>query len=132
MSTKSIRLSQELFDNASRAGRLHHRSATGQVEYWAELGRSVERFLDLGDVLKITSGAARLVVKARSSRSVRADDVLADIEAMRETGGLRDAVCGAAVRYQASVKQPGYLERLGGDGKKVVGRFVDGEFVEGV
>ncbi len=132
MPTKSIRLSQELFDHASRAGRLHHRSATGQVEYWAELGRSVERFLDPVDVLKLTSGAAKLVVKARSSRSVPADEVLADLEALRESGELRDAVCGASVRYQASVKHRGYLERLGSNGKKVVGRFVDGEFVEGL
>ena len=131
MSSKSIRLSEALFKTASRAGQLHHRSATGQLEYWAELGRSVERFLDPVDVLKLTSGAAELVVKAMSSRLVSTDEAYTDIEEIRAAGTLRSTVSSDAVSSQASAKHPGYHEKLMAAGSKRVGRFEDGKFVEG-
>jgi len=132
MPTKPIRVSQELFEQATRAGRLHHRSATRQLEYWADLGRGVERHIDPVDVLRVTSGAAKIVVKALASRPVRTAEVLGGLNALREAGALSGAVSGAPIRYAASATHPGYLERVGRDGRAVVGRFVDGEFVPGL
>ena len=39
---KSIKLSGELVEEASRTARLFHRSLTGQIEHWATIGRAVE------------------------------------------------------------------------------------------
>lgn len=40
---KSVRLSDELVNNASQEGRFLKRSAAGQIEYWAEIGKLVEQ-----------------------------------------------------------------------------------------
>ncbi len=40
---KSVRLSDELVNTASQEGRFLKRSAAGQIEYWAEIGKLVEQ-----------------------------------------------------------------------------------------
>lgn len=133
MITKPVRLSKVLFDEAGRSGRLYHRSAAGQLEYWAELGRSVECFLGPVDLLKVASGMAELVVQARASQPVLSTQVLNDLYQAQQQGSLAEMVAeGGGPRYQASAQHQGYLEQLSEDGQRRLGRFVDGEFVEGL
>ena len=40
---KSVRLSDELVNTASQEGKFLKRSAAGQIEYWAEIGKLVEQ-----------------------------------------------------------------------------------------
>jgi len=40
---KSVRLSDELVNTASLEGKFLKRSAAGQIEYWAEIGKMVEQ-----------------------------------------------------------------------------------------
>ena len=126
-------VAESVFRIANAAGKVHHRSATGQLEYWADLGRKVESFLGPIDILKLMSGNAELVVRARESIAVRSEDVFADVEAMRAAGTLAAAVAPTArFRYQASEQYPGYLEQIDEVGEKLTGRFQDGAFVEGL
>lgn len=43
--SKSIRVSDELLDEAKERGTLYHRSPPQQIEYWAKLGRVMESTL---------------------------------------------------------------------------------------
>lgn len=43
--SKSIRLSDELFERAKESGSLFHRSPPQQVEHWAQIGRVMESAL---------------------------------------------------------------------------------------
>ena len=40
--SRSLRLSDALFDSATTAGKLLSRSAAQQVEHWARLGKAIE------------------------------------------------------------------------------------------
>lgn len=46
MST-AIRISQRLADEARKYSAIEHRSLTGQIEYWAMLGKNMEENPDL-------------------------------------------------------------------------------------
>ncbi len=46
MST-AIRISQKLADEARKYSSIEHRSLTGQIEYWAMLGKNMEENPDL-------------------------------------------------------------------------------------
>lgn len=39
---QSVRLSDELVEQARNEGKAHHRSINGQIEYWVSLGRMLE------------------------------------------------------------------------------------------
>ena len=133
MPTKPIRVDATVFGRARAAAKVHHRSTTGQLEYWADLGRRVEAHLGPMDVLHLMSGSAKLQVIARESTPVTTDAVVARIDAMREAGALHAVVApDARFRYQASSAHPGYLERIDSDGNKEIGRFYDGDFVQGL
>ena len=42
-----LRLSSELIAAAERSGAVYKRSVPKQIEYWAELGRSIERVVSM-------------------------------------------------------------------------------------
>jgi hypothetical protein len=57
--SKSIRLSDELFEQASRMAQLQHRSPPQQLEHWAQIGRIMEPALSYGTQIRIKSSASR-------------------------------------------------------------------------
>ncbi len=62
-SSAPLRLDAELIRAASAAARLQRRSVPRQIEYWAELGRAVEKRVAMEDLLALREGLARLVVE---------------------------------------------------------------------
>ncbi len=121
-----LRLDRELVSSAAEAAQRQKRSVPRQIEYWAELGRSVERLIDLETLAAVEQGLARLVVEMAPSEPVASDEVFADLASARREGALR--VAEGRVRYQAS-QRPGLLEQVQPDGKRIVGRFSLGQFV---
>jgi hypothetical protein len=61
--------------------------------------------------------------------SIDPAEVFAALEHQRLSGQLSTSVSQAAVRYQASQTQPGYLEAISADGARCVWRFQHGVFV---
>jgi len=114
--------------SATLAGARHQRSAAQQIEYWASLGRAVSAMLDPDGLLAVQAGLARLHVQPITVDPVPPEQVFAALEADRIGGGLVESVTSAPVRYQACSSRAGYLERLGRDGSRTVGHFVNGEF----
>ena len=47
----AVRISEELVNDAKKFSRIEHRSLTGQIEYWARMGKCAEENPDLTFVL---------------------------------------------------------------------------------
>ncbi|MFM9099970.1 MAG: TA system antitoxin ParD family protein [Cyanobium sp.] len=123
-----MRLQEELMRSAALAGSLHQRSAAQQVEYWAALGREVAEWLDPERLLEVKTGLARLKLEPVRAAAVDPERVFAAVEEARGNGSLAASVSSAAVRYQASSRHPGYLERINSDGSRSIGSFSGGVF----
>lgn len=124
-----LRLDHKLVAAATAMGNLFKRTTPRQIEYWAELGRAVERELDAETVIALREGLAKLRVEPIQSMPVAADDVFANLDAMRDSGALSASVSSAKLRYQASTAAPGLLEQIHSDGTRVLGRFSKGQFI---
>jgi hypothetical protein len=107
-----------------------HRSATEQIEYWAEMGRQVSMLLNPDDLLSVSAGLARIKVEPVHGEPVDPDEVFQSLEAERASGTLPHSVTCISVRYQASIIHPGYLEQIDADGNIKTGRFRNGVFIE--
>ena len=55
-----VRLEKELMEAAARSGERLHRSAAEQVEYWADIGRTVDASVSPDSLLEVAAGLARL------------------------------------------------------------------------
>ena len=122
-----IRLQDDLMQAANLTAKRFHRSAAEQIEYWAELGRSVSSTLDPDVLLSVVSGLTKIKVEPVHSPSVDPTDVFNALEQEREQGTLTNAVTQSSIKYQASTTHPGYLERIDADGT-TVGMFENGQF----
>lgn len=124
-----LRLDDKLVAAATAMGNLFKRSTPRQIEYWAELGRAVERELDAETVIALREGLAQLKVEPIRSAPVAPSEVFANLDAMRDSGALGASISSAKVRYQASTTAPGLLEQVHPDGRRVLGRFSQGQFI---
>jgi hypothetical protein len=113
---------------ASVAGARLHRSAAEQVEYWASLGRQISRFVDPDTLLEISAGLACIKVEPTVAPHIDPEAVFAAVETDRRSGELSKKVTTTAIRYQASVTHPGYLEQIHKNGTSSVGTFHNGVF----
>lgn len=128
--TSPVRLQEELMKAAASTAKGFDRSATEQVEYWANLGRSVSSILDPDALLSVASGLASIKVEPVFSAPIDAGSVFQTLENDRESALLSAAVTTSTVRYQASLKQLGYLERIDSDNNITIGLFENGQFIE--
>ena len=124
-----IRLQQDLMQAAESTAKRFHRSTAEQIEYWAELGRSVSSSLNPDVLLAIKAGLATLNVEQVVSPRIDPDVVFSALETQRKHRALQHAVSGSSVRYQSSLTHPGWLERVGQNGEVSIGQFKNGEFV---
>lgn len=124
-----IRLDRKLVEAAAAESALHHRTTPKQIEHWADLGRRLAGRISAADAQAISQGLLQLNLEPAPAPTVSGADLLAQIRADRASGELSDRVTGAAVRYQQHPEHPGYLEAVYTDGRRVCGRFQDGEFV---
>ncbi|WP_439135972.1 TA system antitoxin ParD family protein [Pseudomaricurvus sp.] len=123
-----VRLESTLMDAAKVAGKALHRSASEQVEYWADIGRKLSKVIDPETLLEINAGLARISVEKVVPISVDPDAVFTALDGARETGALQAAISSNAIQYQASIEHPGLLEQVHPDGTTLVGRFLNGSF----
>lgn len=123
-----IRIQSDLMSNAAVLGKLHHRSAAEQIEYWASIGQKVESLLDPESLLQIKAGLLRVKLEQVNAPPVSADWVFANLDMKRETGELSGEVSHSQLRYQASTTHPGMLEQIDAKGKVKVGQFSNGVF----
>jgi len=125
-----IRLQKELMQAAEFTAKRYHRSTAEQVEYWADLGRSVSSTLNPDVLLAIASGLATIKTEPVFSAPIEADNVFKSLETDRVSGKLSSTLTTSSVSYQASITCPGYLERIDTDNNITVGQFENGRFIE--
>ncbi|MCK9505364.1 MAG: ParD-like family protein [Porticoccaceae bacterium] len=124
-----IRLQKELMQAAELTAGRYHRSTAEQIEYWAELGRSVSSTLNPDVLLSIQVGLSRLNVEPVLAQPIDPDVVFNTLEVQRHNQTLSAGVSESRPRYQASLTHPGYLERIDQQGEVAVGQFKDGQFI---
>lgn len=123
-----IRLDQSLMDSATSVAKAAHRSAAEQIEFWADVGRTLTQIIDVHTLVSLKAGTVRLLIEPVQTEAVDPDALFAQLDADRANGALSQRVTGCEVRYQASTAQPGWLEQIRADGSRVVGRFEGGTF----
>ena len=123
-----IRIQSDLMSNAAVLGKLNHRSAAEQIEYWASIGQKVESLLDPESLLQIKAGLLRVKLEQVNAPALNADMVFGNLDMKRTTGELKEEVSQNKVRYQASATHPGLLEQIGPKGAVKIGQFENGQF----
>src|SRR5439155_24241515 len=116
----SLKLSNDLVDEARHEAEAADLSLTSQIEHWARLGRSVESALRHEDVLALKRTAeGRLAPRTRRA-------LLAVLRRIASDGAPTDL--SATLRKGRTVYQDagnGRVERIERDGTRTVGRFVN-------
>jgi hypothetical protein len=125
----ALRLNDSLVHQAEAEGLVAKRSAPKQIEYWAEIGKTIARQINSHDLLAIIQGMAHIHIETTPSHPVNAADVFATIDRQHSSGELTAQVTQAAVSYSASATHPGLLDRITPDGQRKPGRFENGEFI---
>ena len=127
-SASPVRFQQELMDSAAISGQVHHRSAVGQIEYWASIGRMLDDILEPETLLAVSAGFKRLSVETNETPAIDPDELFNQLDAQRNQSGAGHAIAEGEVAYQSSVDHPGLLEQLQANGERTVGQFENGVF----
>lgn len=114
-----MKLSDALVLEARLAGKALERSIAGQVEFWAKLGRAIEPLLQGDRALALCHKASARPL------SVCLDSVDSPEGRRRVTEFLRTQ---PYPHYEPAPDSPGLLIRIGADGKRTLGRFVNRQF----
>jgi len=129
MATSPIRLNPSLIAAAEREGQVQRRSTPKQIEFWADLGRAVERVIDLSDVFAVLQGLKRLKLEDVASVTVEPDEVFNELQNQSASGRLSDAVTAAGIYFEASRRFPGMLDKVeAATGVRQSGQFRNGKF----
>lgn len=123
-----LRLEAQLVENAALAGKQLHRSTAEQIEYWADIGRSVAHVITPDTLLQVCAGLAKVRIEPVVGPSVDPDALFDALENQRASGSLTDDITSTAIRYQASTSHPGLLEQIDRDGSVTLGQFNNGQF----
>lgn len=123
-----IRLEQSLMDTAASVAKAAHRSTAEQIEFWADIGRTLTQIVDAHTLLSIKAGTVRVLVEPVQAEAIDPDELFEQLDADRASGSLSQRVTGCDIRYQASAAHPGWLEKICTDGSRVPGRFENGIF----
>lgn len=117
--SQPVKLSDPLVLEARVIGESVHRSISGQVEFWATLGKAVEPFLQGSQVLALCrSGSAQSL--AESLQSVDTPSGHARLQSFLAEQPFP--------HYEPAPGKKGLLVRIAQDGTRTVGRFVNREF----
>lgn len=123
-----LRLDAGLVEQAKLSGKHLHRSTAEQIEYWADIGRSVSQFITPETLLQLYAGLVKVKVEPVAGPTVDPDSLFDALEDDRVSGSLQDNITSSSVKYQASSQYPGMLEQIAADGSITVGQFTNGEF----
>jgi len=123
-----IRLQEDLMQAAESTAKRFHRSTAEQIEYWADLGKTVTSILDPDILLSVTAGLTTLKTEPVFSTPIDPDAVFQSLENEREEGILQNTITTNTVKYQASTQHLGYLEQIDLNGAITIGQFDNGQF----
>lgn len=115
-----VKISDALLLDARKAGEVMHRSINGQIEYWAQLGRSIERLLNGQEIHRLRAAAP----------PPKLSEILATIGEPAGRARLQAVLDAKPFPHFRAV--PGsrvLMERIDENGTSSVGQFIDRQFV---
>ncbi len=114
-----VRLSDALVLDARLASGAVHRSISGQVEFWASIGRAIEPLL-LGE---------QVIALCRSATASPLSACLKSVDSPEGRQRLTDFLRTQPYpHYEPTPEGDGLLIRIESNGKRSVGRFVNRKF----
>ena len=114
-----VKLSDQLVLDARLVGETAERSIASQIEFWARLGRAMERVL---------RGDAVLRLKQRGG-ALKLSDALRTVDAPEGKDRLEQYLADQPYpHFEAAPGKPGLLVRVDADGTRTLGRFVGRKF----
>ena len=117
--SQPVKISDALILDARLASEVFERSLTGQVEFWARLGRAIEPLLNGDQVLALC-------------RKGSAEPLSALIESVDSSSGRQRVADYLQAQpyphYAPCAGKPGFLVRIDEDGTRTPGRFVNRQF----
>jgi len=122
------RLDNNLVNAAKIEAQTQKRSTPKQIEYWADLGRSLENLLSKTDITALEQGLVELEIKPITLKPIDPEDILSQIEQEHKQGKILESVSEAPYRYIADPEQSGFLIKIEKNGKRVTGKFKNGIF----
>ena len=126
-----VKLSDELVLSARLEAESADRSITAQIEHWAKLGRATEVALGYTKViaLKRSGGDIATTAASRTSRNA-VMQVLAKVAASGDRREVKTAIRASGKSlYGTDPAHPGLVVREDPDGTRMLGRFVNRQFV---
>ncbi len=117
--SQPIQISDDLILDARLTAEIAERSVSGQIEFWAQLGRAIEPLLE----------GSRALALRRSGAVVPLSECLASVDT--EAGRRRVAEYLESrpfPHYEPAPGSPGLMVRIDADGTRTTGRFVGREF----
>ena len=124
-----IRLDAKLMESAKLTGEVLKRSASEQVEFWASLGQMIANKLTAQDLIELKAGLVDIKLERSEPVSVNSDHLFQELNQKQQSGALQHAIQSHNIRYQMASDRQGYLEQVHPDGTRIVGKFIDGQFI---
>jgi hypothetical protein len=87
-----IRLDDQLVRDAETEAASHKRTPPKQIEYWAEIGKTVSRFASSNDLLALIQGVAEVTITPPPSKPIEPSDVFNKLDQDRKQGTLSHKV----------------------------------------
>ena len=117
--SQRLRLSDTLVIDARQTGKLSERSISGQIEYWANLGRAIEPLLQGSQASALASKA---VARPLSTCLESVDSPVGNRRVAKylETQPFP--------HYEPAQDEPGLLVRIEANGTRTLGRFINRQF----
>ena len=126
-----VKISDRLLALAKAEAQSTHRSATGQIEHWATLGRAVEAMIAYGDVLALKRLGETFPIPARVALE-DVGDVLTALTQERDRekvkARIETAAAGGPV-YTWDAAHPGKIVAVRPDGTRASGRLEGRRFI---
>jgi len=122
------RLDDKLVNDAAIEAQTQKRSTPKQIEYWADIGRSLENVLSSTDITALKQGLVKLEIKPVSLSAIEPEEILSQIEQEHKRGEMLEVISKATFRYIADPKHSGLLVRIDRNGKRITGEFKNGVF----
>jgi hypothetical protein len=116
--SQPVKLSDTMVLDARITAELTERSIAGQIEYWANLGRAIEKVLEGAQVLALCRSAAAQPLSACLE--------WVDTEAGRQR--LAATLKGQPFPHYEPAAERGLLVRIEANGQRTLGRFVNRQF----
>lgn len=117
--SQPVKLSDELVLDARISGEATERSIAGQIEFWAGIGRALERVLHLDHVLALK----------RSGQLEPLSQVLDAVDSHEGRRRLSEVLMARPYPHFEPSRRAGHVVRVDEDGTRTEGRFVQRKFV---